>query len=438
MANAIDGVGTINVSELVTSLMSVEGGQQKLLTNQRTSEQTRLGALQGLNTQMAAIRTSAESIIGSALAPRAWVNRVATSSSTSVAASTAATAPSDGAITFDVVSTAAAHRVLLGRAVSATDAVGGGSLSVARPDGTTATVDLSVASTLTEVVNAINSSSTAGVRASAVQLAPGSFRLSLAAPSSGSAGAFTATGLESTLGAATTVSQGADAVLRIGPADGDTVTSSTNTFADLLPGLSVTVSKPESGVTVSVGRDVSGMVAQVQSMVTAMNKTLSTIDTQSSWDAATKKGGPLLGEASASRAAGVLTSALLSDVRGLSPLGLGTDRNGALTFDAAALTAALKNDPDGAATAITSFATRVGVGARDATQTVGGWLTDAVRTRQSRITALSTRITDWDARLTARKAELTRIYSKLNTQLTSMNNQSTWLAGQLSQLSSSS
>lgn len=436
MANAIDGVGTINVSTLVSSLMSVEGGQQTLLTNQRTTEQTRLTALQSLNTQVAAIRTAAESIIGSALAPRSWVNRSATSSSSTVAASVASTAPSDGSLTFDVISTAATHRVMLGSAVSASDTVGGGSLVITRADGTSTSLDLSGASTLTDVVNAINASSSAGVRASAIQVAPGSYRLSLAAAESGAAGAFTVTGLETTLGAATTTTQGTDAVLRIGAAETDTVRSSTNTFADLLPGLSVTVSKPEQGVTVSVGRDVTAMVGQVQTLVNAMNKALGTVDAQSTWDATTKKGGPLLGEASASRVADALTGSLLADVRALSPLGLGIDRNGSLTFDATKLTAALRSTPDATAAAITSFATRAGVTAKDATQTVGGWLTGAVKNRQARITTLSTRITDWDTRLAARKTELTRIYSKLNTELTTMNDQKSWLTSQIASLSS--
>jgi flagellar hook-associated protein 2 len=436
MANAIDGVGTINVSSLVSSLMSVEGGQQTLLTSQRTTEQTRLSALQGLNTQVAAIRTAAESIMGSALAPRAWVNRSATSSSSTVAASAVSTTPADGSLTFDVVSTAAAHRVLLGTAVSASDAVGGGSLVITRADGTSTSLDLSGASNLTDVVNAINASSSAGVRATAIQVAPGSFRLSLAAPETGAAGAFTVTGLESTLGAATTVAQGTDAVLRIGTAETDTVRSSSNTFTDLLPGLSVTVSKPEQGVTVSVGRDVTAMVGQVQTLVNAMNKALGTVDAQSSWDAATKKGGPLLGEASASRVADALTGSLLADVRTLSPLGIGIDRNGSLTFDATKLAAALRSTPDSTAAAITSFATRAGLTAKDATQTVGGWLTGAVKNRQARITSLSTRITDWDTRLAARKTELTRIYSKLNTELTTMNDQKSWLTSQIASLSS--
>ena len=55
MANAIDGLGTINVSQLVTQLMSVEGGQQKLLTTKQANEKTALTALQSLNTQMLAI-----------------------------------------------------------------------------------------------------------------------------------------------------------------------------------------------------------------------------------------------------------------------------------------------------------------------------------------------------------------------------------------------
>lgn len=434
MANAVSGVGTFDVTTLVSSLMSVEGGSQTLLVNQRTAEQTRLTALQSLNTQVASIRTAAEAIMGSALAPRAWVNRTATSSSTSVAATASATASTDGSLTFDVTSVAAAHRVLLGTGVSSTAVVGGGSMSITHADGTTATVDLSGASTLADVVGAINASSTAGVRASMVKVSDGTYRLSLAAPASGASGAFSVSGLEGTLGAVSVLTQGSDAALRLGSADGATITSSTNTFSDVLPGLSLTVSKAETGVTVSVGRDTTSMVAQVQTLVNAVNKALTTIDTQSTWDATAKKGGPLLGEQSAARVNDAMTASVLADVTGLAPLGIEVDRTGALTFDSTKLSAALRSTPDAAAATITAFATRAGVSAKDATQTVGGWLTSAVSGRQGRITSLTTRITDWDTRLAARKAELTRRYSALNTQLSTMNDQKSWLTGQIAKL----
>jgi len=437
MANAIDGLGTINVSQLVTQLMSVEGGQQKLLTTKQTSEKTALTALQSLNTQMLAIKAASESIIGNVLSPQAWSNQTVTSSSSSVAA-TATSAASTGELTFDVTSVAATHRVLMGGAVSSTQALANSTATFTKADGSTTTIDLSSSTTISEVAAAINApGNNLGVRAVPVQVGPDSYRLSLAAAGSGAAGAFLVSGLDAVLGSAAVVSQGADATLKIGPADTDVVRSATNTFTGVVPGVSFTVSKPETGVSLSVGRNSGAMTTQVKTIVDSVNTLLSTITAKSSWDAATKTGGPLLGELLPTQLSSSLSTATLGG-GSLGDYGIQLDRYGKLQFDSTVFQQKLEADPTGTSTAITAFATRIGTVARDATSYGNGSLTTAIQNRQTTITNLGKSITDWDGRLARKKAQLTSQFSALNTQLTKMNDQATWLSGQLSKLSSSS
>ena len=436
MANAIDGIGTINVAGLVNSLMSVEGGQQKLLQTKQTTEQTALTALQSLNTQTLAIRTAAESIIGSVIAPRAWNNTTASSSSSSVAASSVATAQT-GELSFDVTSVAATHRVLMGQTVPAAQTLANGTVTFTAVDGSVSSVDLSKASTIADVVSAINASGIKGVSAVAVQVSPGLFRLGLNATSSGAAGAFTVSGLDPALGDPTVVSTGQDATLKIGPNATDVVTSPTNTFTDVSPGLTFTVSKPETGVTVSVGRNTQGMTAQVKALVDAVNTTLSTIGTQTSYDATNKSAGPLLGDLLPVRLSGALDTATLGG-GSLASYGIQLDRTGQLVFDSATFQQKLASDPAATTLAIAAFAGRVGSVARSATEYGTGWITSAITNRQSRITDLGKSISDWDTRLAAQKAALTTQFAALNAQLTTMNSQMAWLSSQLGTSSSSS
>ncbi len=64
-----------------------------------------------------------------------------------------------------------------------------------------------------------------------------------------------------------------DAKLQVGGADADggySVTSTSNTFSNLIPGTSITVTKAgETGVTVDVASDTSAITAKVKSLVDA-------------------------------------------------------------------------------------------------------------------------------------------------------------------------
>ncbi len=437
MPNAIDGLGSINVTQLVTSLMSVEGTQQKLLQAQQTKQQSTLSALQTLNTNVFAVQNAAEKMITSVIYPRPWAVNTATSSSTSVSATAASTATA-GSYNLDVLSVATAHKELYGTAVSTTANVGGGTLTFTQ-NGAAKTLDLTSATTLGDVITAINKDTTLGVKASAVKVGTDSYRLQLSGTSAGAASQFTVSGLSNAFGTASVIATGADSVVKFGPGANDTATSTTNTFNDLFTGMSFTVTKPETGVVVSVGRDTSTMAGQVTNLVSAVNTALSSISGQSKYDAATRTSGPLLGESLPTKIADSFTSTLFSSTgASLATYGVGLDAKGALTFDSAKFTTAMTSDPAGATAALQGLATRLGTFARQVTNLASGSLTGAIRGRQSMIADLGTQITSWDARLAAKKKQLTAQYNAVNTQISNMANQATFLTSQLSSLSSSS
>lgn len=437
MANAIDGIGTINVSQLVTQLMSVEGNTQTLLQKQQTKQQSALSALQSLNSNLAAIQTSSEAMITSVLAPRTWAINGVTSSSTAVTGTATASA-TPGSYSVDVLSVATAHKVLFGTPVSSTAPVGGGSLTFS-VNGTDTTVDLSSATTLTDVASRINATSGLGVKASLLQVGTDSYRLQLAASSAGAAGAFTVSGASSALGDPAVIATGVDTQVKFGPGASDIATSTTTTVSNLFPGLSFTVSKPENGVVLTVGQDTAKMAAQVTSLVNAVNTALATVRSSTAYNAATKTGGPLLGETLPSSISDNLTSSLFAIAgKSLAGMGLTVDRTGNLVLDTTKLTTALSADPAATASAIQSFAARLGSVAHTATKYAGGSLTAAITSRQKTVASLGKDISAWDTRLAAKKAQLTKQYSAVNTQLSQMSSQASWLSGQFTSLSAGS
>jgi len=180
------------------------------------------------------------------------------------------------------------------------------------------------------------------VTAAAVQTTPGSYKLQLSATKSGAAAQFSVDGITG-MGDLTVLSQGADATISVGtdPNTAYTVTSSSNTFNNLVTGLSFTVSKIESGVTVSSKVDGTAVAKQVSTLVDDINQVLSTITSQTSWDATNKVAGPLMAES----AVRTLQQQLLGSVTSLHAAGVSLTKDGQLSFDQDAFTTAFTANP---------------------------------------------------------------------------------------------
>jgi flagellar hook-associated protein 2 len=147
-------------------------------------------------------------------------------------------------------------------------------------------------------------------------------------------------------------SQGADARLTFGSGPGAySVSSSSNTFASIVPGVTVVVrALSVTPVVVDVSVDSASLADKVSGLVDAVNATLTEIATRTAFDPATKKSASLTGNVSVRRLGQELTQAVLSTVKqsalsapGLS--GVSTDRNGKITFDRAKFLAAYEKDP---------------------------------------------------------------------------------------------
>ncbi len=444
----VDGmISGLDTTGLINSLVKAEGAPQAQLKTRLSSTTAAANAYRSINTRFDSVRTAAAALTK----PDVWTTAKASTSTAGVVASVGS-APQTGRLVVNVTAVAATHSMASKDRWAGLDQPAEVTSLDIRIGTTTTSIPIPAGATLSDAVKAINDSGVK-VAASTVQVAPGQYALLLNAEQSGAAASFDVTASAGSGVAAgfSTTGQGADAKLTIGTtADALEVASPTNTFVGLMDGLTVTVSKPETGVAIDVTADPEAVAAKVRSLVDAVNSALDGIKTYTS-----ATGGPtavLKGDSGLMTLAGRLLNAVSYAVGTAgSPAagGLQLRKDGTATFDSAKFVEQLKADPalvqqlftgapaEGETAAVPGVVERVLELATAATDTTTGTLTMLAKGRDSLAKDIQARIEAWDVRLAQRKETLTRQFTAMETALSSMKNQSTWLAGQLNSLSSS-
>jgi flagellar hook-associated protein 2 len=246
-----------------------------------------------------------------------------------------------------VSSLAKAQTIYSGYAASATDPVGQGGMTLT-VGGTSygVTIDSSNDS-LDGLAAAINATGS-GVRASVINDA-GQYRLVLKGES-GAAKAFT---LTADAGAAPGLSQFASAAMTIGQTasdaaftvDGVAYSRATNSFSDVVPGMTISLKKadPLATIAISLTRPIAVLKQTLGDFVSVFN-TLKN-DAQSARLA--NNGNPAL-RAFERQLGALIAQPLTGDasVRSLSDVGISTNRDGTISLNSARLEAALRDFPD--------------------------------------------------------------------------------------------
>ena len=289
-----------------------------------------------------------------------------------------------------------------------------------------AVIDITSSDTLNSLVQKINA--TGVVSASVVddgsQFAPE--RLELTSNNSGQAGQFFINESGINLGLQTTT-QAQNALLQVGSGtSGYVQSSSTNTFNNAQPGLTVqALSVGQSPDTATVSLDTSSIVSDIQSFVTNYNSFVSQATTLTAFNTTTGTGAALEGSPTVTNAETQLSSLVTqlfgssgsSAVQSLVDLGITVNSNGTLSLDTDTLQSVLTSDP----TAVSNFFTTSKTGfAAVATQTVdsvtdsttgtfalaSNALADSVTTYQNRITELNDILENQEELLTQTFANL--------------------------------
>ena len=302
--------------------------------------------------------------------------------------------------------------------------------------------------TLAELVSTINS---AGLDYTAAAVNTGSgYKLQLTAKETGADSAFTPdpelfSGIDFTV-----LSAGTDAELTVDGANPFTITSSSNTFTDLLPGVDVTVNQLTTGpVTVSSAQDLDAITESVQGLVDKMNEILDRIASSTSNQPGTDS--VLRNNREARRVADQLRNALVgpvdsSTLGSVGLVGIELTRDGKLTFDADGFREAFASNP---VEMSKLFTDKVGgteapgvldrlVEVAEAASAAGdGYLFTAAQAADRRIDDYGRQIDAFEQRFVAREANLRKTFANLEVALSGLQQQSSHLAAQLSSLGGS-
>ncbi len=364
------GIGSgVLTSDLVDQLVQAERAPtENRLTRKTEQTQALLSAYGKLRSAVTELRLPMRQLS----APDNLKAFSASSSSEGIGVSVDSTKASRGTYSVEVTSLAGAQALASRDVFADRDAtsVGQGTLTLNVGDKTTnITIDNSN-DTLQGLANAINDSD-AGVSAGVIDTGNG-FQLVLSADETGTANAVSIsvsgdtggtdtdslglsrfafnTGMDADAGLQETIAA-SDAVMKI---NGVAVTRSTNSFENVIDGLTFDITETGSSI-IKVEQDLGAVADRVQGFVDKFNALQSTIDSLAGFNAEAGVGSLLTGDSTVRSIQNQLRQVLTrvvpglenSVVRSLADVGITTNfETGGLDFDRAKFEEQLKNNPD--------------------------------------------------------------------------------------------
>ena len=355
MSNSVSGLGSgIDFGAFVDQLMSIEKQPRVRLAATVTTQQSKMASIDSIMAKMNSITAAANKLTTSS---NFFQMKATSTDETSVTAAATNSAMS-GSITFTVDSVATSLSQVSSNTLSSlTDIAATGPISI---NGQSINIG---DGSLQALVSGINATSNVGVRAAAVQVAPNQFRLQLTATTSGTAGAIAITGGTNlaALGTLNISQAGVDAQLTVGSGPGAyTVTSTSNTFSGVLPGVTLTAKKVSTTpITIDVNHDATKIADNIQALVDAANAAITEINNQTKISTTTSSTGttstsakPLSGDFAISNLKSKIVSAVTGAVSGSTygsagNVGVSSTQAGLIAFDRAKFSAAFTADPTG-------------------------------------------------------------------------------------------
>jgi flagellar hook-associated protein 2 len=436
----IDGlVSGLDTTGVINELLALQRAPIDRLTTRQKTAESQATTIASIRSLVEAVKTAANAMDDAS----EWKPIKTSTSDSSIATVSGASGAAVGSVSFTVDRLATSHQLVSnGTAMARTDEWATGDITL-DIDGASHVISVapnvdSGVRDLDSVVEAVNGANL-GVRAQAVQVAPGEFRLQLEATSTGAASEFqVVSGLVPSFD---TSRQAYDA--RIVLAGGFEATSPTNTFDDLLTGIDVTVRKtsPDT-VTVSSVQDPDALATKVGALVTSVNAALTAVKSVTRFDSITGTGSLLTGDSTVARVARDLTRALIDAVPGSavgapSLAGITISKDGTLSFDKAKFLSAYEDDPAGVQALFvgTDSVTDRLIDKVDSASAFGtGYLRTAEELRRNQITTIGEQISRIEARVERSAVALRRQFTLMETTMGTLQSQSKWLAGQIASL----
>jgi flagellar hook-associated protein 2 len=436
----MSGFNNIDWNVVLEAVMKQESQPLTTMQNQRSSLSSRSTAYGVLAGWVGALESKVSDLASAA----SLGGRTATSTDATTVAASAGTAAQVG--TYDVVVTRLARAQVTtttaASAVASPDTVvaSGGSIDI---NGKT--VALSGDTTLQQLSDAINATPEVGVR-STIVAADGKYQLVLTGTATGQANAFSVTNnltYPPTIPAGTELAfsttnavDARDAELTV---NNVRVTSTTNTIANAIAGVTLSLYKESATPTViSVGEDASGTKSKVKAFASAYNDLVGYLKLQ----AETAKNGDtgsigrdamLRGMRAELNSAILGSSAAGGTLTNLTEIGIEFERDGTLTFDEATFDEKASTKLGDIQALLAGSASADGV--FDAIKTTiaqytnsSGLLIDAKTRLSEEVAKLDERVADMQERLAMRRLMLQREYAAADAAIATLNAQATSLS----------
>jgi len=265
------------------------------------------------------------------------------------------------------------------------------------------------------------------------------FRLNIAARVSGARGELIIDDSAANLGV-TTLARAQDARVYFGGnADsGVLLTSATNSFSNVVPGLTFTANAvSDQAVTVTVGRDLKTLVTSLQGFVDDFNAALDAAKEAGAYDADTQTAAILQGEGTLytvrSRLGRLATTTFVSGglLHRLSDLGIKVSSGGKLSFDETAFRETYEADPAAVERFFTDETTGAAAQMKEALEAITGsegLINRRADTLQSNSDLLQARVTQMNEQLERKRARLLTQFQAMETALAALQSQQAALA----------
>ena len=343
------GIGSgLNVSQIVTALMDAEKGPLNSINKSISTDNAQISAYGSISSQI----SSFQSAIAGLITPSTIKATTASSSGTSVlSVSNDGTALAGEYKITDV--TLASPQVLTSN-ISTTSYT-----SINSSIGTTGSITISgttitpISYTVAGLVEAINNANISGVSATMTNLgtsAAPDYQIRIV-NTSDTAKTITLSQTDSVADFTGLAFSSADAVAGSLTINGTTVSRSSNTITDLVPGLTINLVGAGNS-TITVAQDNSALSSKISGFVTAFNALDKSLKDISSYDANAKKGAALYGDSAINslrrEIRSIITSTLGVDsttsYNRLSQVGVSFKSDGTLSLDSTALNTAISTN----------------------------------------------------------------------------------------------
>jgi flagellar hook-associated protein 2 len=447
---------TVNTSGLMTSSgFDVQGLVDKMIQAEQAPEQVwkdqqselngQSSALSVLSSQLGSLNSSVESLhdlFG------VFSARTAGSSDEATVSATAGTDAAVGQHSVLVTSLAGRGAYYSNTSIATGDTVvSGGSMTIVVGSSSQQVTIGGTTNTLNKLVSKINALAMS-VTASVINDASGA-RLSIVSKATGRANDVTVTTTADSALTFTRATSGVDAVATV---DGIPVSSSSNTLANVIPGVALTLNgqKPGVPVTITVSPDTGRVSQAVSNFINNYNAITKGINAQYTYDPVSGAAGPLSGDASVRGVQQRLMQAISGvklasgNLTTLRSIGISMNDDGTLSLNTTALDSALASQYSDVQTFFQDpnhgFATSLSTVMDSLTDSVNGAFVVDLKGINDMQKQLATSITDFEDRLVLKRQQFVDQMSQVNAllqQLPTTQNQIDAMLGSLNVSSSS-